>query len=366
MTGKTMKRSENRAKLRGRLSEKQIDIFLVSSEVNVGYLTGFTGSDSVVLVSADRQVLVTDFRYVEQAQSECADWEVLDRAGQSLAKCVGEFVGENGGKRVGLEADHLSWQQYLKLSEAAPTAQLKPTIGLIEELRAVKSAWEVERIRKALAVAEDAFEELRSRMLPGVSEKQLADELEGLLRGGGATGSGFESIVAIDSNASLPHARPGLREMGERSEVLVDWGARVEGYNSDLTRVVVGGRVTSKFEELYRVVLEAQQAGIEAVKPGAKASDVDGSARGVIGEAGYGERFGHGLGHGVGLEVHEAPTLSSKSGGVLVPGMVVTIEPGIYIPGWGGIRIEDMVLVTESGHEVLSSLAKGLDSVTLS
>ncbi len=361
-----MKRNEIARKLCGKLKEHKLDALFISSKVNVRYVTGFTGADSAALVSSDQLVILTDFRYLEQAGKECPDWEVADRRNITQAEWVGNFLRKNGLKRLGLEADHLSWQQYRKLSEAAPKATLEPTVGMVEKFRLVKSAWEVERIRKALKVAEAAFGELRERIRPGVTEKELADEIEMLLRRGGASQSGFDTIVAFDANASRPHARAGSSTLGRNSSVLIDWGARLEGYNSDLTRVLIVGRVTSRFEELYQVVLGAQKAGIQAAGPGIGTSEVDAAARCVIAEAGYAERFGHALGHGVGLEVHEAPTLRNNSEDVLVPGMVITIEPGIYIPGWGGIRIEDMVLITEDGCEVLSGLEKGLESVVVS
>lgn len=353
------------SKLRRKVEEKNLDALLILSGPNVHYVTGFTGSDSAVLLTLHQQILLTDFRYTEQCRKECPEWEVAEHPDVPWTEWVARFMSKHRLKRLGLEADHLSWGQYRKLSEAAPRVLLEPTIGVVEELRVTKSSWEVERIRRALQVAETAFVELRDRIRPGASEKELADELETLLRRRGASQSGFETIVAFGANSSAPHACPGSARLDENSTALVDWGARLDWYNSDLTRVLVAGRVTSKFEKLYRVVLDAQRAGIEAVGPGVKACEVDAAARNVIREAGLSERFGHGLGHGVGLEVHEAPTLRSKSEAVLMPGMVVTIEPGIYIPGWGGIRIEDMVLVTKTGREVLSGLDKGLESVVV-
>lgn len=361
-----MKRDEIVRKLRGELKEHKLDALFISSAINIRYVTGFTGSDSAAIVSSDQLILLTDFRYVEQVGKECPDWEVADRRNITQAEWIGNFLRKNGLKRLGLEADHLSWQQYRKLSEAVPKATLEPTVGMVEKLRVVKSAWEIELIRKALKIAETAFGELRKMLRPGVTEKELANELEILLRRGGASQSAFETIVAFAANASRPHARAGSSTLGRNSSVLIDWGARLEGYNSDLTRNLVVGKVASRFEELYQVVLDAQKAGIQAAGPGIGTSEVDAAARCVIAEAGYAERFGHALGHGVGLEVHEAPTLRNKSEDVLVPGMVVTIEPGIYIPDWGGIRIEDMVLITDDGCEVLSGLNKELDSVVVS
>ena len=347
------------------MSESKLDAYLVTSGCNVHYVTGFTGSDSAAILTRHQQVLLTDFRYVEQGQKECPDWEVVEHPDVPWTEWLAKFMMKRRLKRLGLEADYMSWQQYRKLSEAAPRVQLEPTVGLVEELRVTKAPWEVDGIRRALRAAESAFVELRSKIVTGVSEKELADELEVLLRKEGASQSSFDTIIAFGARSSLPHARSGTSRLKRNSTVLVDWGARLDWYNSDLTRVLVAGKVTSKFEKLYRVVTDAQQAGIESVGPGVAAARVDAAARDVISKAGYAQRFGHGLGHGVGLEVHEAPALRSRSEVTLMPGMVITIEPGIYIPGWGGIRIEDMALVTQTGHEVLSSLDKGLESVAI-
>ena len=360
-----MKREGVIKRLREQLRGKKLPALLVTSPVNLCYLSGFTGTDSAGVVTEEELILLTDFRFVEQATKECPGWKVVEHPGVARVDWISAFLSEKGIPRLGLEADHLTWNQYMRLGEAAPKLLLEPTLGMVEELRIIKQAWEIERIRGALRAGEAAFEAMRGFIRAGVTEKEVADELERQLRHAGAQRSGFETIVAFDANGSLPHARPGKQALGKKGAVLVDWGAEVEGYNSDLTRVLCSGRVTTKFEKVYGVVLGAQKAGIEAVGPGVKAGEVDGAAREVIARAGYGERFGHGLGHGVGLEVHEGPTVRGKSEDVLMPGMVITIEPGIYIPGWGGIRIEDMVLVTKKGREVLSSVGKELEETLL-
>jgi Xaa-Pro aminopeptidase len=233
-------------------------------------------------------------------------------------------------------------------------------------LRQVKDEGEIEAIREAIRCAERAFTMFRAGLRGGESEKDAADALEGYLRRCGATGASFPPIVAVGVRAALPHARPTATTLiGQDDFVLVDWGATGRPYKSDLTRVLVTGKVTPKFEAIYRTVLTAQARGIAAIRPGIKAHDVDAEARSVIEEAGFGRFFDHGLGHGLGMDLHEAPRLRKDSGVALEPGMVVTVEPGVYLPDWGGIRIEDDVLVTPDGREVLSHVPKSLDTVRI-
>jgi Xaa-Pro aminopeptidase len=236
--------------------------------------------------------------------------------------------------------------------------------GLLKQ-RAVKSPDEIKAIRAALAIQQQAFVDLRDVLKPGETERQIAASLEFLMRSAGADGPSFPTIVAADANASLPHAVPGDRKLKAGGSVLIDFGARAHGYCSDLTRVVGLGSMPAKIKEIYKVVLEAQLAAIAAIKPGAKLRDIDAAARDVIVKAGYGPQFGHSTGHGIGLDIHEQPTLAARSEGSLEPGHVVTVEPGIYLPGVGGVRIEDDVLVTDKGHTVLSDLPKSLESAII-
>jgi Xaa-Pro aminopeptidase len=238
--------------------------------------------------------------------------------------------------------------------------------GQVEALRQIKDDQEVAAIREAIGFAERAFALLRGGLREGQTEKETADALEGYLRRCGATGASFPPIVAVGVNSAMPHARPTTSTaIGQDDFVLVDWGATGRPYKSDLTRVLVTGKVTPRFEAIYRTVLTAQERGIAAIRPGVKAHDVDAEARSVIEEAGFGRFFDHGLGHGLGMDLHEAPRLRKESQVTLEPGMVVTVEPGIYLPEWGGIRIEDDVLVTPDGCEVLSHVPKSLDSVRI-
>jgi Xaa-Pro aminopeptidase len=240
-----------------------------------------------------------------------------------------------------------------------------PTSGLVEQLRQIKDAEEVERIRQAVWQAEKAFAVLRSTLRPEMTEKQVADELEHQFRLFGAKNAAFPSIIAVGPRGALPHAVPTNKRVGDDDFVLVDWGANERLYCSDLTRMVVTGKISPKFERIYRVVLEAQTRAIAAIRPGAVSQDVDNVAREFITKAGFGRRFRHGLGHGLGMLVHEEPRLAVKNQTVLRPGMVITVEPGIYLPGWGGIRIEDDVLVTRSGHEVLTNAPKQLEDTVV-
>jgi Xaa-Pro aminopeptidase len=271
-----------------------------------------------------------------------------------------------GPRRVGLEATSWTIAEYESMREAAPTVSFVGVNGHVEVLRQIKDEDEIAAIRESVRYAERAFTMLRAGMRIAETEKDVADLLESYLRRCGATGASFPPIVAVGIRSALPHARPTSTTLIAQDEfVLIDWGATGRPYKSDLTRVLVTGNVTSKFEAIYRTVLTAQERGIAAIRPGVKAHDVDAEARSVIEEAGFGRFFDHGLGHGLGMDIHEAPRLRKGSKVTLEPGMVITVEPGVYLPDWGGIRIEDDVLVTPDGCEVLSHVAKSLDSVRI-
>jgi Xaa-Pro aminopeptidase len=266
--------------------------------------------------------------------------------------------------RLGFEAAILSVADFQSIRENLPSVTLVPTADRVEFLRQIKDEHEIEAIREAVRFAEDAFQRLRPELQAGATEKEIADLLDANIRRCGATASSFPPIVAVGSRAALPHARPSAASrIGDDHFVLLDWGATGQPYKSDLTRVVVTGKVTAEFEKIYQTVLLAQERAIAAIRPGARAHEVDAEARSVIDQAGFGRFFDHGVGHGLGMEIHESPRLRRQSETVLQPGMTVTIEPGIYLPDWGGIRIEDDVLVTPDGGEVLTHLPRTLDSV---
>ncbi|HXG11029.1 MAG TPA: Xaa-Pro peptidase family protein [Gemmataceae bacterium] len=358
--------AQRREKLMHALRQEGLDALLVSSPVNVTYLTGFSGESSYLILAPQRTILVSDFRFVEQIAEECPDLEAHIRPpSQALPLAVAEVLDKLGFRSIGFESGHLNVAEYEILREKTPSLDWKGGRDRVEQLRAIKDPSEVAQIREAIAIAERAFAAFRSLLRPTDSEKDLADALEGYVRRAGGWGTSFPSIVAVGDRAALPHAPPTARTVGEGELLLVDWGASGRFYKSDLTRVLAPRRISTKLEEVYTVVLRAQERAIQRIRPGVKAHDVDAEARAVIAEAGFGDSFGHGVGHGLGLQVHEAPFMRPTSETVLQAGMVMTVEPGIYLPGWGGVRIEDDVLVTPDGCEVLTHVARDLASIAI-
>jgi Xaa-Pro aminopeptidase len=356
---------QRRDKLRRALKSEKIDGLLVSSVTNVSYLTGFSGDDSTFLLTPKRAIVISDGRYTTQLEEECEGLEIHIRpVGQPMTDGVAEVVGKLGMKHLALEADTATLADFETLRDKMPTVELKGVKGYVEALRMIKDAGEVEATREAVEYAERAFAMMRAGLRAVDTEKSIADDLESFMRRCGAASASFPPIIAVGPHAALPHFRPTAdTRIGDADFVLIDWGATGRIYKSDLTRVLVTGKVTSKFEKVYRAVLAAQERGISAIRPGVKTRDVDAEARSVIVEAGFGRFFDHGLGHGLGMDIHEAPRLRQESEVTLEPGMIVTVEPGIYLPGWGGVRIEDDVLVTPDGHEVLTHVPKSLEEV---
>ena len=352
-----------RDSLRRLLAEKSLPALLVTDERNVTYLTGFTGDSSYLLVTPDRELLISDRRYTTQLEEECPGLEMAIRGpGTKLPDFTAETIGKFALAGLGIEADTLTVAAYDKLRDSMKATKFASTSGLVEKLREVKDAGEIAEIRHAVRIAERAFAVTRASLRLGRTEKEVADELEYQIRLFDGTCGAFPSIVGVGPRAALPHGRP-IREskIGDFEFVLIDWGARGRLYHSDLTRVLLTGKLSPQLRNVYGVVLAAQRAAIAAIRPGAVLKEIDASARKVIEAAGHGEHFGHSLGHGIGLAVHEQPRLAPDQEGKLAPGHIVTVEPGIYLPGWGGVRIEDDVLVTEEGCEVLTSVAKELD-----
>ena len=355
-----------RDRLRKSFKKAGVEAMLVTDFTNVTYLTGFTGDDSYLLVRRDGETILSDPRYTTQLEEECTGVDLDIRApGVPMLKSVTKNIAAAKVGRLGIEADSMTVGLRNQIAEKSPKVELLPTSGLVEELRLIKDGDEIERLRRAVWQAEKAFGVLRSTLRPEKTEKQVADDLEYQFRLFGGKNASFPSIVAVGPRAALPHATPGESRIGDDDFVLIDWGANDGLYCSDLTRMLVTGKISPKFERIYNTVLEAQMRAIEAVKPGAIAHDVDNVARAHIAKAGFGKRFRHGLGHGLGMLVHEAPRLAVNNQTVLKPGMVVTVEPGIYLPGWGGVRIEDDVLVTRNGHEVLTSVPKRLEDTVV-
>lgn len=353
--------------LRRMLSSEPVDAILVSSPLNVRYLTGFTGESCVLIVSRIRVIAVSDFRYEEQLREECTGLELFIRpVGQKLWEAVAEVVEKLGISNLGFEASAMLVSEQLRLRELLPTTGSVGLTDLVEKLRAIKDEDEIILIREAIRAAERAFRMLRDGLDPGDTEIRMADLLDTYLKRCGSSKPAFDTIVAAGARSALPHATPSAdRRVGDAGFLLVDWGATVSGYRSDLTRMIVTGNVGEDFQQVYRVVLEAQARAIAAFRPGVSAKAVDADVRSFIERAGFGGKFGHGLGHGIGLAIHESPSIRPDSEDILEPGMVITVEPGIYLPDWGGIRIEDDVLITSEGCEVLTNLPKSLDSLTL-
>ncbi len=359
--------ASRRDKLRRLFRKQGVDALLVTNFVNVTYLTGFTGDDSYLLMSDQGEVLISDPRYTTQLEEECPGLELSIRPpGVGMVSRIAEVVQASSIAKLGIEGSSMTVALHEEIAAALPKVEFVSTASLVEELRLIKDKEEIAAIRQAVWYAERAFGILRASLRPERTEKEVADELENNIRLFGGKGCSFPSIVAVGERAALPHARPTSKLIGDDAFVLVDWGANGGLYMSDLTRVLVTGKIPPKLERVYRVVLSAQEQAIAAIRPGITCHEVDAVARTVIAKAGFGKNFGHGLGHGIGLEIHEGPRLAAGQHRPLEPGMVVTVEPGIYLPGWGGVRIEDDVLVTKSGGEILTSVPKQWEDAIVS
>jgi Xaa-Pro aminopeptidase len=343
------------------LAERELDGLLVTGLVNVRWLCGFTGSNAAAVVGRDGlRRFLTDFRYLSQSAEEVGDeWE--REIGQDLTELAVQRLPTG---RLGFDDAQMPVKAHAQLAELLPgEVQLVAAGGLIEDLRAIKDPGELDKLRAAARLADAALTEVVGRGLAGRTERDVAIDLEFTMRRLGAARASFEPIVAAGAHGSLPHATPRDVEIPRDTLVVIDWGAELDGYASDCTRTFATGELDPRDRAVYDVVLAAQEAALAAVRPGPTGREVDAVARDIIGAAGHAEHFGHGLGHGVGLEVHEGPRLSQRGETALRPGMVVTVEPGVYVPGAVGVRIEDLVVVTEEGHEVLNGLPKALRTV---
>lgn len=341
-----------------------VEALVLTNLANGRWLTGFSGSAMVVVLTADDLLVITDGRYATQAPAELAAAGVegrvviANRGGEQQEAAAGAVAGLG---RIALEAENVSWSRYRKFAgEWFAGAELVPSTGVIERLRRRKSPEEVARVAAAAAVADGALAEVLPRLAERPTEGEVAAELDHLMRRGGASGSAFDTIVAAGENSALPHARPGPSRIEPGDLVVIDFGAIIDGYRSDMTRTVCVGEPRPPGGRVYEVVRESQQAGVDAVAAGVSCAEVDAVCREVIGDAGWGEAFLHSTGHGVGLDIHEAPSLSSRSDEVLAAGEIVTVEPGIYLAGSGGVRIEDTVVVTDDGCRRLTSSPKTL------
>jgi Xaa-Pro aminopeptidase len=353
--------AKRRDRLRSHLKAHGHAAILITNFLNVRYLTGFTGDDSYLLLTKNNAVMLSDARYEQQLSEECPDVDaIIRRPPTTMTQIIRRAVQQSKIGKLSFEADSLTVAQRDQLGGELKSTELAGVQGAVEALREIKDSSEIDAIRHSIDLAERAFAVIRASMRPEQTERQVAFELEHQIRLFGGEGCSFPPIIAAGPRAALPHARPTDAPLGDADFILVDWGARAEGYMSDLTRILVAGKIPPKLERVYGVVFQAQQQAIAAIGPGVTMSAVDAAARGVIESAGYGRRFGHGLGHGFGLQIHEAPRLAPQQDRALRAGMVVTVEPGIYLPGWGGVRIEDDVLVTRTGCEVLTHVPKEL------
>jgi Xaa-Pro aminopeptidase len=342
-----------------------LDGLLVMSPHNRMYMTGFTGSSGYVLLAGEHALLLTDFRYVVQAATEAPCFDVIRHASPYRVTLAAE-VAARGISRLGFEAEHVSVAEHRRLEAELPGVTLVPAEGLLEQLRLVKDSNEIERIAAAVDCSDKAFAEVLAigAIKPGATELSVAAALESAMRRGGSTRPAFDTIVASGPRSALPHGRASGRVICAGDLVTMDFGATVDGYCSDITRTVIVGEASAEQRRLYDLVLAAQLAGVDAIRAGRTGCAVDAVAREIIAAAGHAEHFGHGLGHGVGLAVHEGPRLSTVGADdPLVPGMVTSVEPGVYIPGWGGVRIEDLVVVTQDGCQVLTKAPKQLIEV---
>ncbi len=352
--------------LAARLDELEMDAMLVTDEINVRYLSGFTGDSSYLLVTRKGTTIMSDGRYDTQIADECPALATAIRPpGQLMQDLLAEVIKGSGQSRVGFEAAHVTVASLAVMTESCPDIQWIETSGVVEQQRMIKDADEIETTRKAVEIAQRSFQAVLPMITTASSEREIAHDLEAKMRTLGAEGVSFAPIVAAGAAGALPHYRPGPAMIGDSATLLVDWGTCYDGYASDLTRTFHRQTASDAFRRAYDVVLEAQLAAIAAIGPGVAASDVDRAAREILEKAGLGDAFKHGLGHGTGLQIHESPRMSSVSDEILDSGMIITVEPGVYFEGDFGIRIEDDVLVTPEGAEVLSSLAKGLDDCRL-
>jgi Xaa-Pro aminopeptidase len=350
--------------LRDSLKDKKLDSFLISDSANRGYISGFSGSAGYLLITQHNAILATDFRYIEQAGLQAPDFRTI-RIASGYAWLL-ELLQEVGAKTLGVESEDMSLAMYRNLdkvfreSSIANNRKIKlvPTSGLVEKLRVIKDSVELELLQSAITIADRALDAIAPTIKVGQTEREVAWHLEMAMREMGADGISFDTIVGSGPNGALPHHRPNDRQIQEGEPIVIDMGAKYHGYCSDMTRTIILGNSDETFRRVYDTVLGAQLTAIATIQTGMTGLEADALARQVIETAGYGDYFGHSLGHGVGLAVHEDPKVGPMSQDILEEGMIFTIEPGIYISGWGGVRIEDVVILEKTGARTLSRAIK--------
>ncbi|WP_422660698.1 M24 family metallopeptidase [Paenibacillus sp. EC2-1] len=343
--------------LRVKLQEQGLSAMLVASPINRRYLTGFTGSAGYVLITRDQSYLLTDFRYMTQAPEQAIGFQVVEH-GPKLMDTVKELLASEGITSLGFEQEHVTYAVFTSYTEQLKPVSLVPVSGLVEQLRIFKDHEELQVMQRAADLADATFSHLLNIVGTGKTEREIDLQMEMFMRSHGATSSSFDTIVASGERSALPHGVASERVIQGNEFITFDFGALLDGYCSDLTRTIAIGTPDPKLKEIYDIVLEAQLHALDHIKPGMTGREADALCRDIITKYGYGEYFGHSTGHGLGMEVHESPRLSKASDDVLKPGMVVTVEPGIYLPGLGGVRIEDDIVITETGIHILTSSSK--------
>ncbi|MFH5184872.1 M24 family metallopeptidase [Paenibacillus sp. TAB 01] len=344
-------------KLRLVMQEKGLKALLITNATNRLYMTGFTGSAGYVLITDTKAYLLTDFRYMTQAPQQAPAYEVVEHAPKAM-DTVKQLLDQQGLKKVGFEQNDLTYGTYLATAQALSGIELIPTDGLVEQLRLIKDASELAVMQEAADLANRTFTHILNFLKPGAKELDIALEIEMFVRKNGAASTSFETIVASGERSALPHGKASDRILQSNEFVKMDYGAYYKNYCSDITRTVVLGKPTDKHKEIYNIVLEAQLEALDKIRPGMTGKEADALCRDVITRYGYGDYFGHGTGHGLGLEIHEEPRLSRLGHTVLTPGMTVTVEPGIYLPGFGGVRIEDDIVITDTGIKIITQSSK--------
>ncbi|MBU4603032.1 Xaa-Pro peptidase family protein [bacterium] len=344
--------------------DKEIEGFLVTNLKNLNYLTGFDGEGFALIGTNGKNYLLTDLRYTEQAQKESPDFKILtDEPNKKNARILAlkKVLAQSKIKKIAFESNNLSYADFKKYSDSFESIEFLPTENIIEQLRMIKDKEEIIKIKKAAQITTESLKDVFEIIKPGMRELDIASELAYTMRKKGAQKEAFNIIVVSGERSSLVHGKPSEKKIDEGELIIIDVGANYQNYNSDITRTIIMGKENAKQKGIFSIVLEAQNKALEFLKPGVSCKEVDSTARDIIVKKGYGEYFCHGLGHGVGLDIHELPRVSFSDDTVLLPGMVVTIEPGIYLPEVGGVRIEDSVLITEAGYEILTWFPKILN-----
>lgn len=342
------------------LREKNLDAMVITDAYNIRYFSGFTGSTGMLYLTEHRQIMMTDFRYIEQANNQCKGYTIIDIKSEGYIKTLNGLMIEDNAKGLGFEDETITLKEFQSLLENGSQEELIPLGVELTVLRRLKEKWEIAYISRAQAIGDLAFSHILGVIKPGMTEIEIGNELEYFMKKQGASGLSFDTIVASGLNSALPHANPSKKSVENGDFITMDFGCIYEGYCSDMTRTIVVGKPSRKQEEIYHIVLEAQLAVLDKVKAGMTGKEVDALARDIIIKAGYGDQFGHGLGHSVGLFIHEEPRFSPKCDSVIEENTIMTVEPGIYIPGFGGVRIEDMIIVKKDGCVNLNNSPKEL------